>query len=187
MEGWYTPCLLDKASTPCVPLQRVRLVSRACTFELEASECRIAITKENADGRQPAIFGELNLASVALEALFADRIGTGACHRKRLRRPFLRMGGTRVRIWPITRRCGPRGAAWASQRPPWPLILAAGGPGEPSAHARVRKKALNAHFVNSRPDRPHYLLPSSRRRATFLLRGDRDPTFSTQRKCFLSC
>ena len=81
-----------------MPLQRVRLVSRACTFELEASECRIVITKENADGRQPAIFGQLNLASVALEALFADRVGTGACHRKRLRRPFLRMGGAWVRI-----------------------------------------------------------------------------------------
>ena len=92
------------------PAQQWGMLDQAWGCELEASECRIAITKENADRRRPAIFRQLNLASVALEALFADRVGTGACHRKRLRRPFLRMGGARVRIWPITRRCGPRGA-----------------------------------------------------------------------------
>ena len=111
---------------------------QVCIVESAASSQSRGITMRILNGAQHPICGASNLTNAALEALGPPDSWPSACHRKRLRRPFLGMGGERVRAWASMRRCGPRGAAWASQRPRWPMALAAGGPGKPSAHLGSR-------------------------------------------------
>ena len=74
-ESKHTPCLLDEASTPCVPAHRVHLLGQACTFELHGGECRPALSKQDPDRQRPAIFRQLNLASATLEALGRPTVG----------------------------------------------------------------------------------------------------------------
>ena len=75
----------------------------------------------------------------------------GASHRGRPERPQFFAGRGRVGIQPRTPRCGPPGAAWASRRPRWPPVLAAGEPQQPSVQLSGQKRPLNGPLTLAGP------------------------------------